>query len=76
MTLLFEKMKKYETKISVNNSSDFLRLGKRNWNGDQNALKVRKGEVNSYISELNPKTVKIIETLTGTNELINLLKRY
>ena len=70
----FEKMKEYEIKLSKEEVGDFSRLGKKDWDGNTNALKVRKGKINSYLDELLPETIEKFEKLEFTNRLINALK--
>lgn len=71
----FEKMKEYELMISKQGVGDFSRIGKKHWNGDNNSLKVRKGKLNSYLSELTPETVEKLNKLPFTSQLIYELEK-
>ena len=66
----FEKMKEYELTISKQGVGDFSRIGKKNWNGDNNSLKVRRGKLNSYLSELTPESIERLNKLPFTSQLI------
>lgn len=70
----FDKMREYEIKISQSNSGNFMRFGTKNWDGNINSLKVRKGKTGSYKDELSDEAINYIETSMKTNALIKRLK--